>query len=82
MIQMDFLYLLFIENGGYSEWGSYGTCSKTCGGGVQTRTRTCTNPPPTSGGKDCSILGPDTSSRECNIDDCPGKINFSYISLS
>ena len=67
--------LIFAVNGGYSDWGPYGQCSKTCGGGVKTRSRSCTNPPPSNGGEDCSVLGSDTSTRRCNIDDCPGKIN-------
>ena len=65
---------IFIVNGGYSDWGPYSMCSKTCGGGVQMRKRTCTNPPPAHGGKDCSTLGPQTSTRECNIQECPGKM--------
>ncbi|KAL9955603.1 hypothetical protein ACROYT_G036947 [Oculina patagonica] len=60
-------------NGGYSDWAPYDKCSKTCGGGVQTRKRTCTNPPPASSGKDCSGLGPDTYTRECNTIECPKK---------
>jgi len=60
-------------NGGYSDWGPYGECSKTCGGGEQTRKRTCTNPPPSHDGEDCSTLGPDSSTRECNNQECPGK---------
>ncbi|XP_073255077.1 thrombospondin-2-like isoform X2 [Porites lutea] len=63
-------------NGGYSDWGPYGQCSKTCGGGVQTKTRSCTNPPPQNGGRDCSSLGPSSSSRECNRNPCP--INGGY----
>ncbi|XP_020605695.1 hemicentin-1-like isoform X2 [Orbicella faveolata] len=57
-------------NGGYSDWKPYGVCSKTCGSGVQTRKRTCTNPPPSNGGKDCSRLGPDSTTRECNNQEC------------
>ena len=67
-----FLSRFYIVNGNYSDWGPYGECSKTCGGGVKTRKRTCTNPPPASGGADCSVLGPDTSTIECNIQECPG----------
>ena len=40
---------------------------------MQTRKRTCSNPLPAHGGKDCSVLGPDTSTRECNTQKCPGK---------
>jgi len=65
-------------NGGYSDWGPYGRCSKTCGGGQQTRKRTCTNPPPSHGGEDCSALGPDSSTRECNNQRCPVNGNYSH----
>lgn len=70
--EVDSSTSVFIVNGGYSAWGPYGSCSKSCGGGQQTRTRNCTNPPPAHGGKDCSDLGPSTSSRECNDQGCPG----------
>ena len=73
-MQDCFFCFLFTVNGGYSDWGSYGQCSKTCGGGEQTRVRTCTNPPPANGGEDCSTLGPDASTRECNTEKCEGKI--------
>ena len=63
----------FVANGGYSAWEPYGECTKTCGGGKQYRERTCTNPPPSAGGKDCDGLGPSKTSRECNNQDCPGE---------
>lgn len=47
---------------------------------MKTRKRTCTNPPPANGGKDCSILGSDTSTMECNIHECPGKME-NHLSL-
>ena len=66
-------FILLTVNGGYSSWGPYGDCSKSCGGGEQSRKRTCTNPPPANGGKDCSSLGPNTSSRNCNEKNCPSE---------
>ncbi|XP_031569460.1 uncharacterized protein LOC116303960 [Actinia tenebrosa] len=61
-------------DGNWSDWGPYGDCSKTCGSGVQTRSRTCTNPKPQGGGKDCEGLA--VSSQACNTHKCP--INGSW----
>ena len=63
--------LLFIVNGGWSDWTSFGDCSKTCGGGIKTRQRTCTNPAPANGGKDCK--GSSSDSMSCNEQGCPGQ---------
>lgn len=63
---------LFVVHGKWTPWGPYGPCSKTCGGGTQSRSRTCTNPAPAYGGKDC--VGPKTELRKCNEKvRCPGK---------
>ncbi|KAK3105270.1 hypothetical protein FSP39_021390 [Pinctada imbricata] len=56
-------------NGGWSPWSSYGPCSKTCGRGTHTQTRTCSAPSPTYGGRKCS--GRTTRSRQCNTQKCP-----------
>ncbi|XP_052703574.1 A disintegrin and metalloproteinase with thrombospondin motifs adt-1-like [Crassostrea angulata] len=56
-------------NGGWAGFGSYGACSKTCGGGTQTRSRTCTNPAPQWGGDNCP--GSSTESQACNTNACP-----------
>ncbi|XP_027051590.1 sporozoite surface protein 2-like [Pocillopora damicornis] len=62
--------------GGYTDWSKWGECSVTCGGGVQTRKRTCTNPPPSGGGPTCiqQNLGPAEEQKECNSKDCVLKI--------
>ncbi|XP_058951792.2 A disintegrin and metalloproteinase with thrombospondin motifs adt-1 isoform X1 [Pocillopora verrucosa] len=56
-------------NGGWSLWSKWCECSKSCGSGWQHRTRTCTRPPPTYGGKLCSGLT--KQSRHCNTRRCP-----------
>ncbi len=32
------------HDGGWSSWGKFGSCSRTCGGGVRSRNRQCNNP--------------------------------------
>ena len=65
---------IFIVDGGFSDWSDYGRCSKTCGGGSQVSSRTCTNPAPAHGGKAC--VGPLQKSRSCNTNPCPGMCLF------
>ncbi|XP_062579319.1 coadhesin-like [Saccostrea cucullata] len=55
-------------HGGWSSWGGYGSCSRNCGSGTQSRSRSCTNPRPSNGGRSCS--GSSTSSRSCNTHSC------------
>ncbi|KAK3743252.1 hypothetical protein QZH41_017056, partial [Actinostola sp. cb2023] len=57
-------------NGDWGDWGAYTPCSRTCGGGVQHRTRECNNPRPQNHGKYCpgSSIG---EWRICNDKDCP-----------
>ena len=43
----------------------------TCSNGTQLRTRSCTEPAPMYGGKDC--VGPAEEVRECFPRHCPGK---------
>ncbi|KAJ8310623.1 hypothetical protein KUTeg_012488 [Tegillarca granosa] len=56
-------------DGGWTSWGSWGTCSKSCGGGSQSRSRSCTNPAPQYGGANCA--GSSSSSQACNTHNCP-----------
>ena len=60
-----------------SEWSE---CSAKCGGGTQTRTRTCNNPAPAFGGVDCH--GESTVTQACNTQHCPSKIQLNSIKLS
>lgn len=60
--------------GTWGQWGAYGVCTVTCGGGSQTRSRTCPV------GRTCTADNEEseteTESRACNTADCPGKANF------
>lgn len=56
-------------DGGFTEWSEFGACDKSCGGGKQTRKRTCTNPAPANGGKNCE--GALEETKACNTDACP-----------
>ena len=47
-------------------WSEFGACSKACGGGTQSRT--CNNPAPANGGKDCT----GDATKECNMRSCAG----------
>ena len=67
------VYLPILVDGGYTDWSDYGTCSKTCGEGIQIRERTCSNPTPRHGGEDCSSLGNATETRPCDDGPCPGE---------
>eukprot|EP00795_Rhopilema_esculentum_P008425 gene8425-14406_t len=40
-------------DGHWGRWSSWSSCSSTCGRGVRTRRRRCTDPAPKFGGKDC-----------------------------
>ncbi|XP_044729254.1 hemicentin-1-like [Chrysoperla carnea] len=61
------------RNGGWSEWKNWTKCSASCGKGLKTGFRTCTNPTPLYGGKPCT--GDNFTIEECESKFCyPGKI--------
>ncbi|XP_065053920.1 L-rhamnose-binding lectin CSL1-like isoform X2 [Rhopilema esculentum] len=60
-------------DGGYSNWSDFSKCSKSCGGGIQERHRSCTEPAPKNGGKSCE--GADSETRACNANPCPVTIS-------
>ena len=59
-------------HGGWTRWESYESCSRTCGGGMKYRSRSCSNPPPRYGGNDCEGLSSETL--PCNQQICQGII--------
>ncbi|XP_056450360.1 A disintegrin and metalloproteinase with thrombospondin motifs 15a [Gadus chalcogrammus] len=56
-------------DGRWGRWGLFGSCSRTCGGGVQLSKRDCSNPIPSNGGKYCQ--GVRVKYRSCNLNPCP-----------
>ena len=66
------LLLYFTVDGGWSSWSDWKSCSKSCGSGIQERSRSCTRPAPNYGGKSCD--GEARESRWCNTHSCPGKV--------
>ncbi|XP_058527476.1 A disintegrin and metalloproteinase with thrombospondin motifs 14 isoform X2 [Ochotona princeps] len=62
--------LMYSEDGSWSSWTSFGSCSRSCGGGVRSRSRSCDNPPPAHEGHSCP--GPMFEYQICNSEECPG----------
>lgn len=58
------------NTGGWSGWGNWAECSSECGGGVQTRTRTCQSPPEEA----YLCEGVLDEGRPCNSQPCIGKL--------
>ncbi|XP_053403584.1 thrombospondin-1-like [Mercenaria mercenaria] len=56
-------------DGSWSSWLSWSNCDVTCGNGIQTRDRTCTEPAPSGGGHDC--VGPSRDTKTCALQPCP-----------
>ena len=64
-----------LVDGGWGEFGDWEECPVTCGGGDHSRMRTCDNPVPQYGGKECTDDGSsDTESERCNEDPCPSEL--------
>uniref|UniRef100_A0A8C2ZFY6 ADAM metallopeptidase with thrombospondin type 1 motif 14 n=1 Tax=Cyclopterus lumpus TaxID=8103 RepID=A0A8C2ZFY6_CYCLU len=58
------------HDGSWGSWSKFGSCSRTCGGGVRSRSRQCNNPPPAYGGRDCPSSAFDY--QMCNTEECAG----------
>ena len=66
---IPFCFLSTVD-GDWSNWNKWTACSKTCGEGTQIRIRTCDDPKPLHGGKQCE--GAAQEARVCNTRKCPG----------
>ena len=64
-------YQAYPVHGGWTEWSDW-KCSVQCGadGGTNKRTRTCTNPAPSGGGKPCEGEAVETEEEPCNKKEC------------
>ncbi|XP_061541194.1 A disintegrin and metalloproteinase with thrombospondin motifs 2-like isoform X1 [Phycodurus eques] len=56
------------QDGNWGSWSEFGQCSRTCGGGVQFRTRDCDNPRPANKGRTC--VGATYQFQMCNTNEC------------
>ena len=59
-----------LVHGGWSSWSAWGGCPVTCGGGLEQRDRTCTNPRPALFGDHC--FGRNHEDRICARQSCTG----------
>ena len=71
----DSFYVTISVNGGFTPWSDFTPCSKSCGGGMTRKARTCKNPAPAHGGEDCK--GDNVQAKSCNEQPCPGE--FIYL---
>ena len=71
---MTFVSLSTVIDGGMSDWSDWSACNVSCGSGIQSRSRECNSPPPSGGGRNCSV--PNIDHQQCSLEEC-GKISFS-----
>ncbi|KAM9319066.1 A disintegrin and metalloproteinase with thrombospondin motifs 8-like [Pholidichthys leucotaenia] len=67
---------LTVVDGGWSVWGPWQQCSRTCGGGVEFSYRECTDPVPQNGGKYCE--GQRVRYQSCNTQSCDNSKGKSF----
>lgn len=67
-----------VVDGGWSGWNAWSACSRSCGAGVQSSERQCTEPAPKNRGKFC--VGERKRVRLCNVQGCaPGSPSFRAV---
>ena len=68
---MYYVFVNCIVVGGWQKWSPWSGCSITCGGGQQSRNRSCDSPRPSNSGISCTGITEETHA--CNTGHCPGK---------
>ncbi|CAB4035413.1 partial, partial [Paramuricea clavata] len=71
-----------VVNGGYSSWNLSSQCNVTCGQEVEIWRRSCNNPTPKNGGRNCTVLGEDIKRIICERRPCPIDGNYSNWTTS
>ena len=71
------LSFLPIVDGVWKQWTAWDTCTVTCGGGKQNRTRACKEA--RHGGLDCDGVSVET--QYCNDNPCPGEDEKPFICI-
>lgn len=66
-------------DGNYTNWSGFSPCSVSCGEGMKTRTRSCSNPRPQHGGDHCQ--GDPSDTQNCFLRHCPIHGNYSEWSV-
>ena len=64
-------------DGNWGTWSSWHGCTVSCGGGTQTSTRQCNDPPVLFGGQECP--GDDERTQNCNEQNCPSKKEHTWV---
>lgn len=75
--QIFYLFrLISVVNGGYGNWTLGTLCNVSCGVGIEIWRRSCDNPEPKYGGRNCTELGDSIEFRKCSREPCPSKLQI------
>ena len=69
-----FTVCILVVHGGWTGWSSWSTCSLDC---TQNKRRSCSEPRPARGGKDCK--GTDVLTQNCTGGLCNGEKNIQNV---
>ena len=74
IVYIQYINYVFIVDAVWAEWGEWESCSVSCGGATQNRSRECIWPDENNKGDYCIDDGSNgMQSRKCGESRCPGK---------